>query len=122
MSPQRWNSATVDELVAVYAEAAMAHARASGEGDHRRTNKQHDIVADAYRELRRRGSDAQNALLAMREHPDPGLRSWIGAHALEFAPVEGEHILSELARAGGLQGFNAEMTLTSWRQGDLEFP
>jgi hypothetical protein len=56
------------------------------------------------------------------EDPDPGVRAWAGAHALELAPELGENVLETLAAEGGLTGFNAEMTLEVWRGGTLKFP
>jgi len=71
---------------------------------------------------RGRGWDAQKALLALLDHRDSGVRSWAGAHALEFSPEDGERTLEGLVAAGGLTGFNAEMTLETWRRGALRFP
>jgi hypothetical protein len=45
------------------------------------------------------------------------------AHALDFAPEQGEAVLSALSEQyDGVAGFNAEMTLDVWRQGELRFP
>lgn len=110
----------VDDLLARYATAAAAHQEASERGDHRRANRQHDIVAAVYRELRRR--DEAAALLPLLGHENNGVRAWAGAHALEFAPSEGERVLGELSREPGLVGFDAKMTLQTWREGELRFP
>lgn len=56
---------TVDALVSRYADAASAHQKASEQGDHKRANLQHDVVAAVYRELRRRG-EAEALLPATR--------------------------------------------------------
>lgn len=45
-----------------------------------------------------------------------------GAHALEFAPHQGERVLEELSAHAGLVGFDAKMTLQTWREGELRFP
>ena len=122
MSSSRLSEATVDQLVSIYAEAAEAHGWASDEGDHETANEQHDVLAAAYRKLRGRGWDAQKALLALLDHRDSGVRSWAGGHALEFSPEDGERTLEGLVAVGGLTGFNAEMTLETWRRGVLRFP
>ena len=122
MSATRLSEATVDQLVAIYGEAAAAHGRASSEGDYETANEQHDILAAAYRELRERGSEAQQRMLTLLDHRDAGVRSWAGAHSLEFSPEDGKRTLEALIVAGGLAGFNAEMTLETWRQGNLQFP
>jgi hypothetical protein len=111
---------TVGELVSRYVEAATEHVKASERGDYRRANPQHDIVAAIYRELRRRGEG--EALLPLLAHDEPAVRSWAGAHALEFSPQEGERVLEELAAEAGVVGLNAQMTLETWRKGELRFP
>lgn len=113
-------SATVEQLVSRYVEAAAAHAEASAQGNHKLANPQHDVVAAAYRELRAR--EEERALLPLLLHDDAGVRSWAGAHALEFSPRAGERVLEELAAEPGLTGFNAQMTLQTWRDGNLRFP
>ena len=61
-------------------------------------------------------------LLALLDHPDTSVRAWAAAHALEFAPAEGEPVLEEIASGADILAFNAEMTLTVWREGELRFP
>ena len=79
------------------------------------------MVAATYRRLR--GSGEQRQLLPLLNHDDPAVVAWAGAHALEFAPLEGERALTALAeRDGGVIGFGAEMTLAEWRRGNLRFP
>lgn len=76
--------------------------------------------AAVYRELRARAEEA--ALRPLLGHSDPGVRSWAGAHALEFSPRDGEKVLEELTAEPSLVGFNAQMTLETWREGKLRFP
>ncbi|HEY4640547.1 MAG TPA: DUF2019 domain-containing protein [Thermoanaerobaculia bacterium] len=111
-----------EELIKQYAAAAARHHRETLEGTPRAANRQHDILAAAYRELRKRGAGAQNKLLSLLDDPDAGVRSWAAAHALEFAPAAGEPVLQEIARIPGLTGFNAQMTLQEWKKGRLQFP
>jgi hypothetical protein len=112
----------IDALLARYAEAAAAHRAAVDAADHRLANRHHDEVAAVYRELRRRGEAAQRELLPLLRHADPGVRAWAAAHALEFAPIEGEPVLTELAEVPKALGMSATMTLREWRAGRLRFP
>jgi Domain of unknown function (DUF2019) len=114
--------ASVTDLVSTYAQAAAVHGRASSEGDYETANIQHDLIAAVYRQLRERGPGAQAALLDLADAPDPFVRSWAGAHALEFSPSQGEEVLAGVAAEGGLAGFDAEMTLKTWGEGQLRFP
>ena len=112
----------VADLVQRYAEAACAHGRATEAGDHATTNQASEVIAGVYRELRRRGVDAQSALLPLLHAAEPGVRLWAGSHALEFAPADGERALSALEDGPErLLAFSAKMTLRQWRSGCLVF-
>jgi hypothetical protein len=116
---ERLDALADDELVVRYAHAARMHREATLTGD-RPTNAEADLIAAVYRELRRRGGEP--ALLPLLSSPDEGVRCWAAAHAMEFAPEEGEPVLLALAESSGLLAFNAEMTLREWRAGRLRFP
>jgi hypothetical protein len=122
VSSRGLHEATVEELLSIYAKAAAAQGRASSDGDDKAANAQYDVLSAAYQELRRRGSETQRALLGLLEHPDPAVQLWAAADALEFSPADGERTLDALVAAGGLVGFDAEMTLETRRQGKLRFP
>jgi hypothetical protein len=112
-----------DPLLRAYAEAASEHGEATAAGDSSRANEAHDVIAAIYRDLRELGIGAQRRLLPLLDHPDAWVVAWSGAHALEFAPEEGERALTELARRErSLAGFTAETTLSVWRDGKLTFP
>lgn len=119
MSVEHVEQATTDELVGRYAEAAHRHGEATAEAG-RPANADADEIAAIYRELRRR--DRQRILLPLLDSQDAGVRAWAGAHALEFAPDEGEPVLAQLAEGAGLIAFGAKMTLREWRAGRLKFP
>jgi hypothetical protein len=122
MNRREVKKADLPDLVSAYAEAAAEQGQASEKGNHKRANPKAEEIAAIYRELRERGRDAQLALLPLLEHPDPFVRGWTAAHALEFAPVEGERALLALVELPGVPGLNASMTLREWRQGTLRFP
>lgn len=114
--------ATVEELVKLYEAAAISHGRGQTEGTPASTNNAADKIAAAYRELRRRGGQAREAILPLLLSDHASVRRWAGAHALEFAPEKGRPILESLAREKGLIGFSAQMSLKVWREGKLHFP
>lgn len=110
-----------DARITRYAEAASVHGRASADGDRKRANAAHDVIAGIYRELRTEGT--QERLLPLLSHGDAAVVTWAGAHALEFAPAEAERVLEQVARDGPvLFGFDAQQTLAVWREGKLSFP
>lgn len=106
--------------IEAYAEAAMDHAAATLQGDHRRANRAHDVIAAIYRARRNNGTRAE--LLPLLEHPEPGVRAWAASHALEFASALAVPVLEELATDASLLGFSARMTLSEYRAGRLRFP
>ena len=123
MSGGDFTGIDVDGIVEVYAAAAAHHYGATQHGDAHGAKLAFDTVAAAYRELRVRGPEAQRALLPLLRHENPAVRLAAGAHALEFAPEEGEPALTELAAEDETSvAFDAEMTLEVWRAGELRFP
>jgi len=80
-----------------------------------------DLLVAIQRELRTRGMEAQRQLLSLLDDPDPGTRCWAAASVLEFAPDEGERVLTDLSKnAEGLVGFSAEWTLEQWKAGTFK--
>jgi hypothetical protein len=110
------------EIVAVYRSAASRHGRLMADSHADEAHDAAGVIAACYRELRRRGIEAQRDLLALLDDDDPSVRCWAGAHALEFAPDLGEPVLEELAAQTSLEAFDARMTLREWRRGSLSFP
>jgi hypothetical protein len=122
MTPKALKRMSTKSLVQLFAEAAAANGRAWEEVKPRIANKQYEIRAGVYRELRSRGIDAQRELLSLLDHPNPYVRCLSAARALEFEPKAAEPVLQALEILPGLVGHNAEMTLKVWRKGELRFP
>ena len=112
---------SLEAVIHEYMEAASAHGEATAVGDSAMANHAHDVLAAVYRRVREDG--AQRRLLPLLKHSYPAVVVWAGAHALEFAPDEGERVLADLARRDrSVIGFTAMMTLSEWRDGNLSFP
>lgn len=122
MRRKPYRNMAINKLLDVYASAASLHASSTISGDYRITNKQADIVADVYRELRSRGLECQRSLLNLLSHADKGVRGWAAAHALEFAPEDGLPVLESLSTDPGILGHESQMVLEEWRKGTLKFP
>lgn len=120
MTLRSLQKASTEELVQAYEKAAVSYGQALAAADHRAANRAHDTIVGAYRELRSRA--AAFHLLPLLRSEDETLRSVVAAHALEFAPEQGEPVLRELAARPGLRRTPAEYTLKAWREGTLQFP
>lgn len=114
--------ADLPQLLRLYERATAAHGTATEKGDYRTANREDETIAAVFRELRGRGIEAQKALLGFLDHGDPYVRVLTAAYALEFAPEQGEPVLTEISRSRGIPALNAEMTLQEWRKGNLKFP
>lgn len=120
---ERLERVEVPTLIERYVDAAGRHGRASQDGSHEEANAAYEDLARLYGELRKRGPEAQQQLQPLLAHPDAFVRVWVGAHALEFAPEEGEATLRKLSETDpSLAGFDAKVTLEEWRAGRLRFP
>jgi hypothetical protein len=120
MNVRNIQGASIEELVQEYEQSAIAYGQALNAADHRAANRAADRIIGAYRELRSRA--AASHLLPLLRSEDDYVRSFVAAHALEFAPEQGEPVLQELAARPGLRRTPAEYTLKAWREGTLKFP
>ncbi len=120
MNMRKLKKASIEELVQEYEQAAIAYGQALAAADSRAANRAHDKIAGAYRELRSRAAASQ--LLPLLRSEDEYVRSCVAAHALEFAPEQGEPVLLWLAARPGLNRTRAEYALKAWREGTLKFP
>lgn len=123
MTRHNLERADVDSLVAAYTEAAANQGGAIESGNHKEANRMADRLIAIFRELRDRDVTAKRRLLGLLTHPDPGVRCWSAAHALEFAPEEGQRTLEALAPiANSFIALMAATVLKQWRRGELKFP
>lgn len=112
---------SIDQLIEATRSSSAERWRAISEGRPKDGNRMFDLLVAMRRELRTRGLEAQQHLLALLNDPDPGTRCWAAVSVLEFAPGEGERVLAELAKLpDSLVGFSAEMTLEQWRAGTFK--
>jgi hypothetical protein len=120
MKVRNHQKASIEELVQEYEQGAIAYGQALAAADHRAANRAHDRIAGAYRELRSRA--AASHLLPLLKSEDEYVRSCVAAHALEFAPEQGEPVLLWFAARPGRLRTPAEYALKAWREGTLKFP
>jgi hypothetical protein len=111
----------LEELIEMTRTTSAERWRAIEAGKPKDGNRMFDLLVAIRRELRTRGMEAQRQLLGLLDDPDPGTRCWAAVSVLEFAPTEGERILTELAKLpDSLVGFSAEWTLEQWKAGTFK--
>lgn len=111
----------LEQLIEMTRTNSSERWRAISEGRPKDGNRMFDLLVAIRRELRTRGQEAQRQLLGLLDDPDPGTRCWAAVSVLEFAPIEGERVLTELAKIpDSLVGFSAELTLEKWKEGTFK--
>ena len=113
-------TATLEEIITEYVDAVMAYDPALLAGDSAGATAAYERVAVCSRELRRRGLDAQKALLPLLGHQIFRVRLCAATDALEFAPEIAEAELAKLASSNDLVGLDASTILREWREGRLK--
>ena len=114
--------ASIDELRAMYEEAAARHGQASTEGNHRVANAQYKRIVAAWKALRAKGEEGRTRLVQLMGSSNPHVRVWAASHVLEFDPRSAEAELEQLAKGPpSVVRLDAEMTLREWRAGNLKF-
>ncbi|MDJ0946437.1 MAG: hypothetical protein QNJ30_23540 [Kiloniellales bacterium] len=115
---------SLEELLAAYRVAAVAHTKGNDQGTPEQTNEAADRLAAIYQELRRRGPGPLGMLSRYLDDIHPGVRCWAAGHVLLGIDTErAEKVLRRLSdQYSGALGFNAQMILELWRKGELEFP
>lgn len=108
----------VQELIRRYYAGAATNTDCNSTPDE--ANRAHDEMHDAYR-LLRTTSEGREAISALMDDGNPGVRLWAAAHSLFWKPDRARAVLKRLAAEGGLLGFTAEMTLREFDAGRLTF-
>lgn len=122
MRKSQLGKASIAELIDIFVGSAVAHGTSTLTGDTKANHRSYDVITNIIRELRGRGIAYRPALLSLLDHPDQSVATWAAFHVLEFDPVKGETALERIAKTDGILAFNAEMTLSEWRKGNLTFP
>jgi hypothetical protein len=115
-------SLSTNELIHLFAESAMSRTAAMEALKPKVGNRHFDMMTNIYVELKSRGPTAQRSMLPLLNHADPEVRCNAAALIMEFAPSQAEPILRSLAQLDGFVGYEAEVVLEVWEQGELEFP
>jgi hypothetical protein len=108
-------------LIELFAQESAAREVVLLAGDPKGANRHFDKMADAYRELRSRGPEAQRLLLSLFDHSDSRVRADAAMYALEFAPTIAEPMLKSMEHLRGNVGASVYLVLDKWKRGTLKF-
>lgn len=111
----------IEEAISLFVDNAKEHAISSMTGNYKKGNKCFDnkmkCLSFLYKEHK------LELLQVYLTHKDVGVRESTAYALLNYFPAECERVLSEIAQGGyGIISFNADITLSEWKKGNLDFP
>ena len=111
------DGAEIDQLLAEYADAAVAHRTASRDGTPEVANGCYKRIRVVVRRIGEEPS-AREAFLRLLDDERVEVRGWAATHALEFAPDRAAATLDAIAAGPtSLEEFSAQMVLREYRAG-----
>jgi hypothetical protein len=114
-------SATVDELVARYADICVAQDRALFHDEYSKFNKLYKEMASIDQELRKRGQSARLALQNLFDHPNAQVRLQAATESLALTPAASLGVIKAIAASSIFpQAGDAGMTLVMLERGEFK--
>lgn len=109
---------TTGQLVARFADIALAQDEAMLRDQTARFKRHYREMDAVDNELRARGREARRKLLALYEHPNPQVRLKAAVRTLGVAPLEARRVLEAIEASGEQpQALDAGMSLWSLDRG-----
>lgn len=99
---------------------AINQGKALEEGDFKKANKAYSKIHNNYIILKEQ--DKVNDLIVLLEHESPYVKLWAARYLLKTSTKRSEKVLQKLGELKGISvTFDARMTLSEWKQGNLHF-
>jgi hypothetical protein len=89
-------------------------------GNSAASNRAHDRLHRALRELRTQPDRGETTLLGLVNHANESVCGWAATHLLPLTPDVAIAVLERLASGSGDVAFDARMVLKEWRAGRLK--
>jgi hypothetical protein len=114
------SDASIQRLVARFAEAARNHYDATLQGDWRKANKNAKRIADIFHSLVATGEEGKQALLELTNGKDLAVASMAATFSLKYATTQATAVLERIAIQPDLLGFKAQQSLKRWQEGSWQ--
>jgi hypothetical protein len=102
-----------------YAAAARRHGEASLAGDSDAANNAYRELDRCWNRIRLSAADWQSPFLALLHDDSAWVRLWSASHAVHIDAERAVPVLEALTSEPGFLGFDAQMTLKTFREGKL---
>ena len=105
-----------------YIDAAILHHEKLLSGDPKESNRQHDRLINAIRQIRGQSDQGKSFLSGLLEHENDSVRLWAACHLLTIDEKKAVESIKKIAtKASSWQlRTDAEMTLSEWKAGRLD--
>lgn len=104
--------------ISEFEKAAINHALATEQGNHKVANKNYDLIVKSVAFLKKH--NALGELYELLSHNSPYVQVAAATFLLSTHEIESTNILSEIANTKGILGLTAELVLSEWRKGHLK--
>ena len=104
--------------LALFEEAANAHADATEKGDYKVANKNYRIINNVINFLD--NSNERELLKKFLTHTSESVKSWAATYLLTVYESESIMVLEKIAGGTGIHSLDAATTLNEWRKGNLK--
>ncbi len=114
----------MDKLIDNFVNAATRHMNGLLAGDPRKANPAADAIREIVTDLANLGSAGEKAIAMLMDHESLAVRCWAARKCL-FIPdceAKAKATIEAIAKGGGMTGFEAEMLLEVWKEGELHNP
>ena len=92
----------------------------SADPDPQKANECYDAVHACYKVLRE-SEEGREAIIALMQDEEPGVRCAAASHSLQWTPVVARQVLEDLRDSNGPFSFTSEMVLKEFDKGWLTF-
>lgn len=108
------------DLVVFFREESIKHGLALENSNSKKANKAYDNILKSYLSIKK--MDKLDELKSLLNDESPYVQFWTARYLLEAYRDEAEEVLDALGRLKGISvAFNARMTLSEWKEGNLLF-
>jgi hypothetical protein len=107
-----------ETALSLFEEAAIKHAEATKQGDYKTCNKSYKIISKAIMFLKEHNEIT--SLSKFLNYSSVGVRVWAAIFLLPVEEIKATNTLEQIESEKGFFSFEAKMTLSEWRKGNLK--
>jgi hypothetical protein len=109
---------SVEEALNLFEQSTLQHTIATETGDYKSGNKAYKSILNSIVYLNQ--NNKVELLVPFVNHSNNGVRVWAASYLLNSNTGLAVKILEEISVGLGIISYNAQMTLSEWRKGNLK--